>query len=215
MLNIQHDHGKIDVKLHRDDKYIWRIKHVWNTEQNQPQSEADTDVGWPCQTVWGDRGWDKGWLGTISGDRCHTLAFPAAEKTEVKGLKEQQKELSDTSSEKLVTQTIPIIHRLLQAQTPHQSMLCAPESWGHKERDRAAQVRGGMAQCLIWSCVHNHYLRLITLLFAVQKSFFPVLQEAQHWFLPFFHYRELVKPPLCQESQAEFTHCKLPVPHRT
>lgn len=160
-------------------------------------------------------GWDKGWLGTISGDRSHTLAFPAAEKSEVKGLKGQQKEPSDTSSEKLIMQIIPITCRPLQAQTPYQSMLCAPESRGHKERDRAAQVRGGMAQCLIWSCVHNHHLRLITLLSAVQKSFLPVLQEAQHWFLPFLPYRESVKPPLCQKSQAEFTHCKLPVPHRT
>lgn len=88
-------------------------------------------------------GWDKGWLGTISGDRSHTLAFPAAEKSEVKGLKGQQKEPSDTSSEKLIMQTIPITCRPLQAQTPHQSMLCAPESGD--TRKGTEQLRSGVA----------------------------------------------------------------------
>lgn len=74
---------------------------------------------------------------------------------EVKGLKERQKEWSETSSEELTMLTNPVIARPLQAQTPHQSMLCAPENQGHRERDRAAQVRGGTAQCLIWSCQYT------------------------------------------------------------
>lgn len=102
-----------------------------------------------------------------------------------------------------------------QAQTPHQSLLCAPENQGQKERDRAAQDRGAQPMSHLELSVHNSHLRLITLLFAGQKFFLPAQQEAQHWLLPFFSYRELLKLPLCQESRAGFTGCKIPAPHRT
>lgn len=125
---------------------IFGGSEVHNTDRISPEQEL----------AWTRGGHATGCEGTGAGNylRRHFPHTCFSCSREVKGLKEQQKEWSATSSEELIVLTTPIIPRSLQAQTPHEPRLCAPEKWGHKGRDRAAQARAGTAQCLSWSCLY-------------------------------------------------------------
>lgn len=184
MLNIQHDHCKIDVILHRVDKYIWRIKNP------QHRAESALTRSWHWRGV-GVRG-----QGLRFRRQMPPTSFSCS--TEVKGVKEQQKEQSDTSNEELIMLRTPLLpgpkHR------PHISPCCVLQRAGDTRKGQG-QLRGAQPMSHLELSVHNLHLRLITLLFAGQKFLLPAQQEAQHWLLPFFSYRELVKLPLCQTAK--------------